>query len=111
MATIKSAPVLEENEAPVEEVLCSVTHLPITSLPAWYANVKVRFVSEQGRARNNRLEYAIPDEDVELETEETLPEGYDDDIEIDEEPDEAESEIDDTEIEAELDAEDATISA
>jgi hypothetical protein len=49
----------EENEVPIEEVRCSVTGMPISSIPAWYATVKVNFVSEQGRKKNN-IEYEIP---------------------------------------------------
>jgi hypothetical protein len=56
---MSTTPVIEENEVPIEEVRCSVTGMPISSIPPWYANVKVNFVSEQGR-KKNAIEYGIP---------------------------------------------------
>lgn len=42
-------PSVEEDERPVEEVRCTYTGIPITSIPAWYAGVKVKFFSEASR--------------------------------------------------------------
>jgi hypothetical protein len=56
---MSTTPVIEENEIPIEEVRCSVTGMPISSIPAWYATVKVNFVSEQGR-KKNAIEQGIP---------------------------------------------------
>lgn len=38
-----------EDERPVEEVRCSETGIPLTAIPAWYATVNVKFVSNAAK--------------------------------------------------------------
>jgi hypothetical protein len=69
---MSTTPTLEENEVAIEEVRCSVTGMPIPSIPPWYANVKVNFVSEQGR-KKNATEHGLPvDIVIETDPESTL---------------------------------------
>lgn len=43
--------ILEED---VQEVRCSVTGVPLPSIPAWYAGVRVNFISDAVRQRSTR---------------------------------------------------------
>ncbi|MBC8137270.1 MAG: hypothetical protein H8F28_15430 [Fibrella sp.] len=42
-------PLVEEDERPVEEVRCIYNGTPISTIPSWYAGVKVKFFSEASR--------------------------------------------------------------
>lgn len=44
-----TSPLVDDDERPVEEVRCTYTGVPITTIPAWYAGVKVKFFSEASR--------------------------------------------------------------
>ncbi len=92
-------PLVEDDERPVEEVRCIKTGVPITTIPAWYANVKVKFFSEASRKATadaialeeleaGRLRDAVSDD------EDTDGDDLDADLELD----------DDAEEEAENDA-------
>ncbi|MGC4047068.1 MAG: hypothetical protein QM758_25005 [Armatimonas sp.] len=58
-----------EEEADVREVRCSVSGMPIPTIPLWYADVKVKFVSDAARTRSGatRLAEAIVEEDADEE--------------------------------------------
>ena len=104
--TSNSAPVSEEKEIPIEEVRCSVTGMPISSIPPWYANVKVNFVSEQGR-KKNAAEQGLPLDIVpEVDPESLLDRSASDyeDIEIDDVEDvEEDTEMEDIVAEGDAD--------
>jgi hypothetical protein len=68
--------VLDADEQEVKEVRCSVTGIPITTIPNWYAQVNVNFVSDHARSKSsaaaaqaNYLRLAELDKDEEEETE------------------------------------------
>jgi hypothetical protein len=63
----------EIDEEEVREVRCSVTGTPISSIPSWYANVHVKFVSDAARNKSGLLPAppAAPDPDELEETEES----------------------------------------
>ena len=42
-------PTMIEDERPVEEVRCAETGVPLTAIPAWYATVNVKFVSNAAK--------------------------------------------------------------
>jgi hypothetical protein len=42
----------EPDERPVEEVHCAESNVPLPSIPAWYATVDVKFVSNNVRKSN-----------------------------------------------------------
>ena len=44
----------EAIEADVQEVRCTVTGVPLPSIPAWYAGVQVKFISDAVRQRATR---------------------------------------------------------
>ena len=44
---------LEADEHEVKEVRCSVTGIPISTIPNWYANVNVNFVSDHARSKSS----------------------------------------------------------
>jgi hypothetical protein len=99
-----------EEERDVHEVRCSVSGMPIPAIPLWYADVRVRFVSDAARTRSGamRLAEVIEEEADEEETEEpdaelSLEDASDelvvDDIELDlDETIEAESEEEPEEV-------------
>jgi hypothetical protein len=89
----------EPIEQDVQEVRCNETGVPLPAIPAWYANVRVKFISDAVRQRSTprpseipSLETAArrgsgavaeaaepvaaidPDTDEEAETEEDVPE-------------------------------------
>ena len=62
----------EADEQEVQDVRCSVTGVPIPTIPHWYAKVKVNFVSDHGRGKSAPAPAAPgADEEAEEETEET----------------------------------------
>lgn len=90
-------PAVEDDERPVEEVRCTYTGIPITTIPAWYAGVKVKFFSEASRKATaaaiameeleaGRLRDSVSDDD------DTDTDDLDADLELD---DDAEEETDD----------------
>ena len=55
---------VEPDEAEVEEVRCSETGVPLPSIPAWYANVNVKFISQQAAKKHGAINPALlPDAD------------------------------------------------
>ena len=44
---------LDADEQEVREVRCSVTGIPIPSIPNWYAHVNVNFVSDHARSKSS----------------------------------------------------------
>lgn len=83
---------LDADEQEVKEVRCSVTGIPISTIPSWYAQVNVNFVSDHARSKSsaaaaqaNYLRIAELDKDEEEETEEADEIGLDDieDIAVD----------------------------
>lgn len=44
-----TVPTMIEDERPVEEVRCAETGVPLTAIPAWYATVNVKFVSNAAK--------------------------------------------------------------
>ncbi|MDX1931665.1 MAG: hypothetical protein SFU56_03585 [Capsulimonadales bacterium] len=42
-------PTMIEDERPVEEVRCAETGVPLSAIPAWYATVNVKFVSNAAK--------------------------------------------------------------
>jgi hypothetical protein len=44
---------LDADEHEVKEVRCSITGIPISSIPNWYANVNVNFVSDHSRSKTS----------------------------------------------------------
>ena len=79
----------ENDELEVHDVRCSVTKMPIPTIPHWYAKVKVNFVSDAGRSKNAVAPViAAADElDEEEETEEPSEvslEDVDENIAVDE---------------------------
>jgi hypothetical protein len=57
-----------EEEIDVQEVRCSVTDTPIPAIPLWYADVKVKFVSDVARTRSGgstRLSEVLEEEEPE----------------------------------------------
>ena len=48
---MSSEEIIEED---VQEVRCSVTGVPLPSIPAWYAGVRVNFISDAVRQRSTR---------------------------------------------------------
>ncbi len=89
-----------EEEADVREVRCSVSGMPIPTIPLWYADVKVKFVSDAARTRSGatRLAEAVVEEADEEE------EAEDSDSEISLEDAEGELAVEDIDI----DIDDAT---
>jgi hypothetical protein len=97
-----------EEERDVHEVRCSVSGMPIPAIPLWYADVRVRFVSDAARTRSGavRLAEVVEEEeeeteepDAELALEDTGEELVGDDMEIDlGEPLEAETEEEPEEV-------------
>lgn len=43
---------LDADELEVKEVRCSVTGIPISTIPNWYAHVNVNFVSDHARSKS-----------------------------------------------------------
>ena len=94
---------VEDDERPVEEVRCTYTGVPITTIPAWYAGVKVKFFSEASRKATASAISAAELEAGRLrdgvsENEEEDASDLDADLELDEE---AEIEIEEETEEAE----------
>lgn len=92
----------EPDEKVVTEVHCAETGLPIPAIPAWYATVNVKFVSEIARQKSARaaapLDLTDPDAqpaalEGEADPEMALDEIEIDDIEIDEADSDADAEI------------------
>ncbi len=93
-------PSVEEDERPVEEVRCTYTGVPIVTIPAWYADVKVKFFSEASR-KSSAAAISL----AELEAGRLRGEG---EAEEDEGADlDADLELDDVEIEIEDEPEEA----
>ena len=44
---------LDADEHEVKEVRCSVTGIPISTIPNWYAHVNVNFVSDHARSKSS----------------------------------------------------------
>ncbi|WP_309693820.1 hypothetical protein [Armatimonas sp.] len=44
---------LDADEQEVKEVRCSVTGIPISTIPNWYAQVNVNFVSDHARSKSS----------------------------------------------------------
>ena len=71
--------VIDIDEQEVKEVRCSTTGIPIPTIPNWYAQVNVKFVSDHARSKSsaaaaqaNYLRLAeLNDKDEEEETEES----------------------------------------
>ena len=98
------SPVLDDlDERPVAEVRCIYTGVPITSIPAWYAGVKVKFFSDA--SRKGTVSAVSP---AELEAGRLIPDGETEedgaDLDADLELDDVELGLDDAE-EAEPEAE------
>ena len=91
-----AAVAIPEEESDVREVRCSVSGMPIPTIPLWYADVKVKFVSDAARSRSGatRLAEALVEEE---EAEEEEAEDTDGDISL--EDADAELVVDDIEIE------------
>lgn len=53
---------VEPDEAPVEEVRCAETGVPISSIPSWYANVNVKFISQQAAKKHGTLNPALAED-------------------------------------------------
>jgi hypothetical protein len=70
---------IDVDEQEVKEVRCSTTGIPISTIPNWYAQVNVKFVSDHARSKSsaaaaqaNYLRLAeLNDKDDEEETEES----------------------------------------
>ncbi len=60
-----------EEERDVHEVRCSVSGMPIPAIPLWYADVRVRFVSDASRTRSGAARLAEVAEEEPEEEEET----------------------------------------
>ena len=59
-----------EDEHDVHEVRCSVSGMPISAIPLWYADVKVNFVSDAARTKSGlvtRSTDVVEEEDEEEE--------------------------------------------
>ena len=90
---------VEPDEAPVEEVRCSETLVPLPSIPAWYANVNVKFISQEAARKRGAINPALlPDADArpsaleaDAESEPALEEIELEEIELDD-PEAAEEE-------------------
>jgi len=64
----------EIDELEVHDVRCSVTKMPISTIPHWYAKVKVNFVStEAARSKQAAMPVAAVVEEVEEEEEAEEP--------------------------------------
>lgn len=103
-----AAPTLEVDERAVEEVHCSECGMPISAIPAWYANVNVKFTCDSCRQKSPRLSPTLPS----AEAAETPRVAGSIDSELDAEPaledidvDDLEIELDDAEAEADADPE------
>jgi len=89
-----ATPAIEQDERPVEEVRCSESGVPLPSIPAWYATVDVKFVSNSVR-KSNALTAGLLNEadapraaaETDAELEPALDEIDVDDIELEDEPD------------------------
>jgi len=57
----------DADELEVVDVRCSVTGVPISVIPHWYAKVKVKFVSEHGRGKAAPATLAVVEEAEEEE--------------------------------------------
>ncbi len=55
---------VEPDEAPVEEVRCAETSVPLPSIPSWYADVNVKFISQQAARKHNALNPTLLAEDA-----------------------------------------------
>lgn len=65
------------DEGGIKSVRCSVTNEPMQNVPTWYADVKVRFVSDKGRKSSEPYpellpidEVVVPDDDRDISLEE-----------------------------------------
>ena len=87
----------EPEELAVEEVHCSECNAPMSAIPSWYANVRVKFACDACRQKSPRLTAAVPplegvtrseasalDEDAEAVAEDADAETDDVEIELDE---------------------------
>ena len=52
--------VVEPDEKVVEEVHCVECNAPIPAIPAWYAQVRVKFTCDTCRQKSPRLAAALP---------------------------------------------------
>jgi hypothetical protein len=59
---------MRKQDSPVKEVVCSETGKPMTKIPQWMADVKVKFVSDEARQRHPTIpvlqELDVPRRDV-----------------------------------------------
>jgi hypothetical protein len=51
--TKETVDLLDADELEVKEVRCSVTGIPISTIPTWYAHVNVNFVSDHARSKSS----------------------------------------------------------
>lgn len=91
-----STAIEEPDELAVEEVHCTECNAPMSAIPSWYANVRVKFACDACRQKSPRLTAAVPaldgavrpeasalDEDADAATDDTDAETDDVDIELD----------------------------
>ena len=93
-----------EGERAVEEVHCTDCGVPITSLPSWYATVRVKFVCDSCRQKSGRgLAAMVPTPILDTAVDTVRTGALGDDVDL-----EAEPAIDDLDVD-ELDIEDADL--
>jgi hypothetical protein len=51
----------DADELDVKEVRCSLSGMPISNIPNWYAGVNVRFISDIARQKNIAASQKVPD--------------------------------------------------
>lgn len=103
MTTIPRGTVVDEkDERAVEEAHCTECNVPMAAIPAWYANVRVRFTCDSCRQKSSRLPPVAPVLETPLRaTGEAAVEG-EDEIAIDDlEGEDVDVELDEAEPEAE----------
>lgn len=93
--------VVDPDERAVEEVHCSECGVPISAIPAWYANVAVKFTCDQCRQKSPKLTAGLPVAETESPRSSAVDtdgegEGALDDIDIED----ADTEIDDADLDA-----------
>ena len=91
---------VDQDEQEVAEVRCSESGVPLPTIPSWYANVRVKFISEAVRQKSQRqtpLPASLAESDIRVNR------GVDDeDAEVEPALDE---EIEDVAIDLEVDPE------
>lgn len=66
-------PTEEVIEEDVQEVRCAVTGVPLPSIPAWYAGVRVKFISDAVRQRSARTNETATSPSSSADTDEGAP--------------------------------------